>query len=542
MGGALIALFVAIERRATQPITPLRLFASRERSGAYVARALVVTGMFGMFFFVTQFLQGVLHFSPLQAGIAFLPTTAVMFATVQVVPRIASRVGEFRLLASGVATALAGMVWLSRLSPSTHYFPQIAIPMALLGLGIGTALIPLTGLGIRGVAPEDAGAASGLINVSQQIGASLGLSILVTRFAAAAHNGSDAELKLAHGVAAALTGSTVFLTIALAVVLDRAANTPRRRTDTRPRTETRGSTDGSCRLTIPPDPPERRSTSRTPTRWYARSKLTLSGDLTDRGSALVFGRRAGGFRGGKRLRRCTENSHRTPSSAPGCGTSMENVNASPPKRGTAMTLATTSPQIGSSSTPLPVHDDQPRSSSDHWQVSQYFPLRPVGSAPRWSRASNLSEQPATALNGGRGLEAGKAVAEAPRERLGRPVAASGPAPRLRRPSQDGRAGQRSDGSASVTETTRGVHSTPESFASGNLVNRARMLPYRRSRRSQEVDRSDTVDTFSGIGGSYSWKPTSTTTTATRYGSSSSIRPVTTSNGERSSRCSRPSGR
>jgi len=226
VGGALIALFIAIERRATQPITPLRLFASRERSGAYVARALVVTAMFGMFFFVTQFLQGVLHFSPLQAGIAFFPTTAVMFATVQVVPRIASRIGEFRLLSAGVAIALGGMVWLSRLSASTHYFPQIAVPMALLGLGIGSALIPLTGLGIRGVAPEDAGAASGLINVSQQIGASLGLSILVTRFSAAAHNGTGAELKLAHGVAAALTGSAGFLTIALAVVL--VALRPRR--------------------------------------------------------------------------------------------------------------------------------------------------------------------------------------------------------------------------------------------------------------------------------------------------------------------------
>src|ERR1700722_6687866 len=218
-GAVLIALFLAIERGATQPITPLRLFASRERSGAYVARALVVTGMFGMFFFVTQFLQGVPPFSPLQAGIAFPPTTAMMFATVQVVPRIASRVGEFRLLSLGVATALAGMVWMSRLSPSTHYFPQLAIPMAILGLGIGTAFIPLTALGIRGVAAEDAGAASGLINVSQQIGASLGLSILVTRFAAAARDRSDAELRLAHGVAAALTGSAAFLTIALVVVL-----------------------------------------------------------------------------------------------------------------------------------------------------------------------------------------------------------------------------------------------------------------------------------------------------------------------------------
>jgi hypothetical protein len=110
------------------------------------------------------------------------------------------------------------------------------------------------------------------------------------------------------------------------------------------------------------------------------------------------------------------------------------------KRGTAMTVVTTSPQIGSGSTPLPVHDDQPRSSSDHWQVSQYFPLRAVGGAPRWSRASSLSEQPATALDGGRGLEAGKAVGEAPRERLGRTVGASGTSPRLRSPLSDGRAG------------------------------------------------------------------------------------------------------
>ena len=225
-GGVLLALFVRIERRAAQPITPLRLFASRERSGAYLARALVVTGMFGMFFFITQYLQGDLHFSPLEAGVAFLPTTALIFATAQIIPRLAGRISEFRLLASGVTIALAGMIWLSRLTESSHYFPQLAIPMALLGVGIGAALIPLTTYGIRGVASEDAGAASGLINVSQQIGASLGLSILVTRFANAAHGQVGAEAGLAHGVAAALTGSAVFLSIALVVVL--AALRPRR--------------------------------------------------------------------------------------------------------------------------------------------------------------------------------------------------------------------------------------------------------------------------------------------------------------------------
>jgi EmrB/QacA subfamily drug resistance transporter len=217
-GVLLLTAFVAVERRAAQPVTPLRLFASRERSGAYAARMLVVSGMFGMFFFVTQFLQGVLHFSPLRAGLAFLPTTLVLFATTQLMPRIASRVGDLRLVAGGVALALGGMLWLSRLSEGTHYFPEMAIPMALLGLGMGTALTPLTTAGIAGVAPEDAGAASGLVNVSQQLGASLGISILVTRFTSAAAGLTGAD-GLAHGVNAALTGSAVFLALGLLVVL-----------------------------------------------------------------------------------------------------------------------------------------------------------------------------------------------------------------------------------------------------------------------------------------------------------------------------------
>ncbi len=179
---------------------------------------LCVSGMFGMFFFVTQFLQGALGYSPLRAGLAFLPTTAVLFVATQLVPRYAARVGEVRLLGVGIAVALVGMVWLSRLSESTPYFPQLAIPMALLGVGIGTALPPLTGLGIRDVAPEDAGAASGLVNVSQQLGASLGVSILVTRFASAAH-GASAVDRLAHGSSAALTGSAVFLATALVAVV-----------------------------------------------------------------------------------------------------------------------------------------------------------------------------------------------------------------------------------------------------------------------------------------------------------------------------------
>jgi EmrB/QacA subfamily drug resistance transporter len=219
-GVAFLGLFVAAERRATHPVIPLRLFASRERSGAYLARAFLVSGMFGMFFFVTQFLQGVLGFSPLQAGLAFLPTSLVLFAATQVVPRLGARIDDLHLTAGGILLALTGMVWLSRVSEGSHYFPQLAIPMAFLGAGVGTALIPLTSRGIHGVAAEDAGAASGLINVAQQVGASLGLSILVTLFTSANRTaGGSAHNAFAHGVAAALTGSAVFLALAFAVAL-----------------------------------------------------------------------------------------------------------------------------------------------------------------------------------------------------------------------------------------------------------------------------------------------------------------------------------
>jgi EmrB/QacA subfamily drug resistance transporter len=210
VSAVMLVLFITNERRAEQPILPLRLFASRERSGAYAARMLVVSGMFGMFFFVTQYLQGVLGFSPLEAGVAFLPTTGLVFASAQIVPRIATRFGGLRLVAAGISIALVGMIWLSQLSSGTHYFPGLAIPMAFLGIGIGTALTPLTTSGIAGVAPQDAGAASGLINVSQQLGATVGLSILVTLFAGKG---------LADGVATALAGSAVFLALALGVVL-----------------------------------------------------------------------------------------------------------------------------------------------------------------------------------------------------------------------------------------------------------------------------------------------------------------------------------
>jgi EmrB/QacA subfamily drug resistance transporter len=229
-GVALLCGFLLIELRAEQPIMPLSLFASRERSGAYLSRLLLVAGMFSSFFFLTQFLQGVRNFSPIEAGLAFLPWTAVLFGAVQVMAKLGGRFAGTRLLIAGLVMGLAGMVWGSRLSAGTAYFPGLAIPMILLGVGLGIGIVTLTTRGIAGVAPEDSGAASGLLNVAQQIGASLGLGILTSVFAAASRHASshpaagldakrEAAQVLAHGVSAGLTGAAVFLGLALVVAL-----------------------------------------------------------------------------------------------------------------------------------------------------------------------------------------------------------------------------------------------------------------------------------------------------------------------------------
>ena len=213
-GLLLLALFVANERLAAQPITPLHLFRSRERSGAYVARILFVGAMFGQFFFLTQYLQGVLRYSPLEAGVAFLPLTLAMFSMVFVVPRLSARFGSRRLLAGGVVTALVGMSWISQLSAGTSYLTGVAIPMIIPGAGAGAAFTPLTASGVAGVAPEDAGAASGLVNVAHQLGGSLGLGILVTVFASATPSAG-----LAHAISTTLMAGTGMLVLTLAIVL-----------------------------------------------------------------------------------------------------------------------------------------------------------------------------------------------------------------------------------------------------------------------------------------------------------------------------------
>ncbi len=237
----LLGAFVITEMRAEQPITPLRLFANRERAGAYLGRVLVVGAMFSMFFFLTQYLQGAKGFNPLDAGLAFLPMTLVMFGMVRTMPRLVARYGNRRLLLAGLFVAGVGMAALSRISLGAPYFPDVALPLVLLGAGMGTAFTPLTTNGIAGVAPEDAGAASGVVNAAQQLGSSLGLSVLITVFASASRDAAQhplpgvsaqtqAHYVLTHAVSSAITGSALLLGLAFALSLVVAVRPPRKAT------------------------------------------------------------------------------------------------------------------------------------------------------------------------------------------------------------------------------------------------------------------------------------------------------------------------
>ena len=226
----LLTLFVVTESRARQPITPLRLFADRGRAGSYVTRLLIVAGMFGMFFFLTQFVQNILHLSPLLAGVSFLPLTVTLFAVSQLSPRLVSRFSPKALMAAGMLPVVAGMAWLSQITVGTSYVSGVLGPMLLLGAGMGVVFVPLTMAALAGVRPEDSGAASSMVNVVQQVGGSLGLAILVTAYTTAARNAAQHPLAHAsplahahqvvvHGMASALTLAAILDLLALAVIV-----------------------------------------------------------------------------------------------------------------------------------------------------------------------------------------------------------------------------------------------------------------------------------------------------------------------------------
>ncbi len=225
----LLAAFLLTETRVPQPITPLRLFSDVSRTGSFAARLLLVAGMFGMFFFLTQFLQEVLGFSPLRAGVAFLPMTIALFAVSRLTPRLIPVFGPKRLMIAGMIPVVIGMAWLSRVSPATSYWTAIFEPMLLLGAGMGVVFVPLTTASLAGVRPQDSGAASSMVNVMQQVGGSLGLAVLVAVFGTAERHATSRPLTslpavvqhhvLAHGMSDAFGLAAIFDAVTLLIIV-----------------------------------------------------------------------------------------------------------------------------------------------------------------------------------------------------------------------------------------------------------------------------------------------------------------------------------
>lgn len=216
----LIVTFVLIERRQKQPIVPLRLFTSIQRTGAYLGRILIVGAMFSTFYFLSQYLQTVRGYSPLMTGFAYIPITAMFFAMVYVVRFLTPRIGKPALLVAALVVALAGMAWLSRVDATTAYFPQIVLPLIVLGIGQGIAIILFTEFGMAGVEPGDAGAASGLVNTAHQLGGSIGLALLTVVYETAVHNSHAPVTSVAaQGYATVFEVATVFYAAAALVGL-----------------------------------------------------------------------------------------------------------------------------------------------------------------------------------------------------------------------------------------------------------------------------------------------------------------------------------
>ncbi|MFD9099869.1 MFS transporter [Streptomyces virginiae] len=182
----LLAAFVFVESKVKSPLLPLRVLLERNRGGVYLSLGLAVIAMFGLFLFLTYYLQVVKGFSPVKTGFAFLPMIAGMIlGSTQIGARLMTRVAPRLLMGPGFLVAAAGMLLLTQLEVGSSY-PALILPaQLLLGLGMGTAFMPAMSLATHGVNPADAGVASAMVNTSQQVGGAIGTALLNTIAASA---------------------------------------------------------------------------------------------------------------------------------------------------------------------------------------------------------------------------------------------------------------------------------------------------------------------------------------------------------------------
>ena len=185
-GVVLAVLFAWWQRQAAHPLLPARVVLERNRGGAYLSMLIAAAGLFPTFLFLTYYLQQTLAYSPLATGIAFLPLSGGLIvagnlSTIMLMPRF----GPKPLVTFGMLAASGGAVWLAQLGPHTGYPAGVLGPVIIAGIGLGMVIPPVINTGVFGVAPQDAGVASATVTVGQQLGASVGTSLLNTIFASA---------------------------------------------------------------------------------------------------------------------------------------------------------------------------------------------------------------------------------------------------------------------------------------------------------------------------------------------------------------------
>jgi EmrB/QacA subfamily drug resistance transporter len=174
----LLGAFIAIERRSPYPLVPFKIFRLRTLRGSNVVGLLIGMALFSMFFFISLYLQQVLHYSALKAGFAYLPLALFIIFSAGLASQLATRVGFKPTLIAGLLFIAAGLLWFAQVSPGGSYLGDVLFPSLLAAVGLGLAFVPVTIGAVTGTKPDEAGLASGLINTSQQVGGALGLAIL----------------------------------------------------------------------------------------------------------------------------------------------------------------------------------------------------------------------------------------------------------------------------------------------------------------------------------------------------------------------------
>ena len=224
VGALLLVTFVLVERGSRAPLLPLRVVMDRNRGGSFLASLLVGIALMGTFLFLTYYLQGTLHYSALKSGFAFLPFSGGIIVSAMVASQVLPRTGPRVLMTGGLAMATLGLAWFTQIGAHTAYLTHVLPAELIVSTGLGFVFVPFSSTALVGVAHQDAGVASALVNATQQVGGSLGTALLNTIFTSAmtsyllVHHGPGAQLVApVHGYTVGFMASAVILALAMAV-------------------------------------------------------------------------------------------------------------------------------------------------------------------------------------------------------------------------------------------------------------------------------------------------------------------------------------